>query len=152
MLPKYHIILGVLFITVLYFIFPQISLFYLAIVLLSSVLIDSDHYLYYILEKKDFSLIKALKWYEEKRKKSQLLSKKERAKQYSGFYLFHGIELVIILALLGRFIFPLLTYVAAGFLFHFAIDIPYEFYTKRTIQKSSLIYMSYLLIKNRKKH
>jgi hypothetical protein len=151
MLPKYHIILGIFFVAVIYFIFPEINLFYLAIVLLSSILIDADHYFYYILKTKNLSLPNALKWYNEKRKVMLSLSKKERKKIYSGFYIFHGIEWIITLALLGRFVFPILTYVSIGFLFHFAVDTPHEFYFKRTIQKSSLIYMAYLFIKEGKK-
>ena len=151
MLPKYHIIIGILFVAIIYFIFPEISLLNLAIVLFSSILIDGDHYLYYIFKKKDFSLSKALNWYKEKSKSFWSLTKNERKKIYSGFYLFHGIEWIIVLALLGRFFFPPLTYVAAGFLLHFAVDFPSEICLKGTIHKSSLIYMGYLLNKENKK-
>jgi hypothetical protein len=150
MLPKFHILFGILFVAILYFVFPQINLFYLAIVLFSSILIDADHYLYYIFKKKDFSLLKALKWYKEKMKAMLSLTKNERKKRYTGFYIFHGIEWIIILAILGRFVFPPLTYVAAGFLLHFAVDIPHEFYFKGTMQKSSLIYMGYLFFQTKK--
>jgi len=151
MLPKYHILFGVLFTLSIYAIFPQTSLLYLAIIFLSSVLIDGDHYLYYIFEKKDFNLLKALKWYREKSKSFCSLSKNERKKVYSGLYLFHGIEWIIILAILGKFFFPHLTYVSLGFLVHFAVDLPFEIYYKGTAHKSSLIYMFYLYLKNKKK-
>jgi hypothetical protein len=147
MLPKYHIFFGILCVIILHFVFPQISWFNLAIVFLSSVLIDGDHYLYFILEKKNFSLIKALNWYREKSKIMCSFNKKERKKVYTGFYLFHGVEWIILLAILGRFIFPPLTYVAIGFLLHLAVDIPSEIYLKGTVHKVSIIYSFYLFSK-----
>jgi hypothetical protein len=150
MLPKAHIIFGAFLTLLLHFAFPGVSLFYLAIVLLSSVLIDGDHYFYYIFKTGNLNPIKAIKWHKEHMKKTFSLSMNERKKIYTGFYFLHGIEWIIIFALLGRFVFPVLTYVSIGFLFHFAIDIPAEFYSKRTIHKSSLIYMAILLLKERK--
>jgi hypothetical protein len=151
MLPKSHIIFGAFFTLLLHFAFPGVNPFYLAIVFLSSVLIDGDHYFYYIFKTGNINPIKALKWHKEHMKKTFSLPMNERKKIYTGFYFLHGIEGIFILALLGRFVFPPLTYVSIGFLLHFALDIPSEFYFKGTIHKSSLIYMAYRLIKESKK-
>jgi hypothetical protein len=151
MLPKYHIFFGILFTLSLYAFFPQTSLLYLAIVFLSSILIDGDHYVYYVFKKKNFSLIKALQWYKEGSKKMTSLSRTQRKGFYTGLYFLHGIEWIILLAILGRFFFPILTYVSIGFLFHFALDIPHEFYFKGTVHKISLIYSIYMSNKKKSK-
>jgi hypothetical protein len=67
----------------------------------------------------------------------------KRKKIYSGFYLFHGIEWIIIFFLLGYYLAPRCSYIAIGFLLHWVADTPHEFYTKRTMDKSSLIYSIY---------
>jgi hypothetical protein len=141
--PKIHFIVGVLFIILLYFLFPQISFLNLFIILSSNVLIDGDHYFYYSFKKKDLNPIRCYKWYLENIKRTVSLSMDERKKIYSGFYLFHGIEWIIILLLFGIYFFPILSYVGIGFLLHFLVDTPSEFYFKGTKDKSSLIYNYY---------
>lgn len=140
MLPKIHFIAGIFFIFLLYLLFPQISLIGLLIILLSSILIDADHYIYYILKKRDLNLVKCYNWYILHLKKTLSLPMKERKKIYSGFYLFHGIEWILLLFLLGTYVHPFFAFVSAGFLFHWIIDIPHEVYVKRTCDKISLIY------------
>jgi len=151
MLPKAHILFGILFTVIFHFIFPEVRLFYLVIIFFSSFLIDGDHYLYYILKTKNLNPLKALKWHKEHMKKTLSLPMDERKKIYTGFYFFHGIEWIIIFALLGRFVFTPLTYISIGFLFHFIVDIPHEYYFKRTVHKISLIYMIVLLFKDNRK-
>jgi hypothetical protein len=148
--PKIHLIVGILFTILLYFLFPQILFFNLFIILSSSVLIDGDHYLYYMLKKKNLNPIRCYKWYKENIKKTFSLPIEERKKIYSGFYLFHGIEWIIILFLLGIYFFPVLSYISLGFLLHFLVDIPSEFYFKRTKDKFSLIYNYYRFRKLKK--
>jgi hypothetical protein len=140
MQPKAHIILGIFFVALLYFIFPQISLIGLLIIFLSSVLIDVDHYIYYIIKKRDFNLIKGYNWYKKEIKETLALPMNERKKRYTGFFLFHGIEVLVVLFLNGIFISPIFTFVFIGFSFHWIIDTPHEYYIKRTWHKSSWIY------------
>jgi hypothetical protein len=151
MLPKAHIFLGILFVLFLHVLFPQISYLNLSIIFFSSFLIDGDHFLYYFIKQKNLNPIKALKWHKEHMKKTRSLPMNERKKVYTGFYILHGLEWIIFLALIGRFVFAPLIYVSIGFLFHFLVDIPHEYYFKRTIHKCSLIYMAILLMKERKK-
>jgi hypothetical protein len=150
MLPRKHIIIGILFVIAIYFLFPTITLFSLLIIFSSSVLIDVDHYFYYILRRKDFNFIRCYKWYKENRKKVLSLPMNERKKRYSGFYMLHGIELIIILLVLGFYINSLFFFISIGFLLHFLVDTPNEFYEKRTMDKSSLIYNFYRFRKLRK--
>ena len=140
MRPKIHLIAGIFFVIFLNFIFPQIGFLNLSIILFASVLIDGDHYLYYILRTGNFNLIKCYKWYDAHLKKTLNLSINERKKIYTGFYLFHGIEPLIILFLLGISISPFFFFIFIGFAFHLALDIPSEIIIKRTFHKISLIY------------
>lgn len=143
MLPRIHIFIGIIFLTILYFLFPQITLFNLLIFFASSIFIDGDHYLYYILREKNLSVVKCFQWYKRNVKRTFSLPMNERKKIYSGFYLFHGIEWIIILFVLGFYVNSLFLFVCMGFLLHFLIDTPSELYFKGTIDKSSLIYNLY---------
>jgi hypothetical protein len=151
MLPKIHLFIGIIFVILIHFIFPQLTIIYLLIILFSSVLIDADHYLYYILKEKNLNLVSCYKWYREHLKRTLSLPMSERKKIYSGFYLFHGIEWIIILFLLGNYTLSIFSYVALGFLLHWVVDTPHEFYIKRTKDKSSLIYNIYRFRKLQKK-
>jgi hypothetical protein len=141
MLPKYHLILGIFFVTILHFLF-HINFFYLGIILLSSVLIDIDHFFYFFLLKKDWNPFHAYKWYMERWKKSKRLSKEQLKKTYIGFYMFHGIEILAVLYLLGIY-FPIFFFIFIGFAFHFLVDTPDEIIRKGTVEKISLIYNYY---------
>ena len=140
MRPKIHLIAGIIFVILLNFIFPQIGFLNLSIILLSSVLIDGDHYLYYILRTGNFNLIKCYNWYNAHLKKTLNLPISERKKIYTGFYLFHGIEPLIILFLLGVSISQFFLFIFIGFAFHMVLDIPSEIIIKGTFHKTSLIY------------
>ncbi len=143
MLPKLHFIAGIFFIFLIYLLFPQISLIGLLIIFLSSVFIDVDHYVYYILKERNLNLVKCYNWYILHLKKTLFLPMKERKNRYTGFYFFHGIEWIILLFLLGAYVHPFFSFVFVGFLFHWVIDTPHEFYIKRTLDKSSLIWNYY---------
>ncbi len=140
MLPKYHFLFGLIFIIILHMFFPQISLLGLWIIFLSSFLIDGDHMLYYLIKKKSLNPFKAYHWFDDNVKRTLSLPMKERKKVYSGFYLFHGIEWIIVLFLLGGYVSVFFLYVGIGFLFHMIIDIPDEINKKRTVDKISLIW------------
>ncbi|MEK6830589.1 MAG: hypothetical protein AABX77_01010, partial [Nanoarchaeota archaeon] len=68
MLPKYHIIIGLIASIAIYLIF-NLTIFQASIIFLSSFLIDADHYLLYIFRKKDFSLINSIKYFKERRRR-----------------------------------------------------------------------------------
>jgi len=89
---------------------------------------------------KDLNFHKCYKWYDKHLKETLVLPMNERKKRYTGFYLFHGIEPLIILFLLGISVSQFFLFIFVGFLLHFVVDVPHEYYIKRTIQKSSLIY------------
>ena len=140
MRPKIHIVIGIIFVLLIYFIFPQFTFLQLSIIFFSSWLIDFDHYVYYFIKKRNFNLHKCYNWYDKNLKETLVLPMNERKKRYIGFFIFHGIEPLIILFLLGISFSPFFMFVFFGVLLHFVVDVPHEYYVKRTIQKISLIY------------
>ena len=137
---KHHFFFGIIFTILLYFLFsPIIPLFGLLIIFLSSVLIDIDHYFYYIFKKGDFSLRRAYKWYIKYSCKFCHIPLDKRKKFYLGFYIFHGIEPLIILFLLGFYLSPLFNFILIGFLFHLSIDLISEIIFGQRIDKISVI-------------
>jgi len=124
MLPSRHIILGFLFTISLFLILPQIGLTGAIIIFLSTVLIDVDHYLYYLVAKKDLSLKNAYYWHLNNMRKYRECSKSERKKLRFAFCIFHGIEILIILFFLGFFSkFSVFYFILIGFSFHLFLDI-----------------------------
>jgi len=116
MLPKYHIILGLVFSIILILIFPQIGILGFLIIFLSSVLIDVDHYLSFAYNKKDFSLSKSYVWHlEQKKLESAKVKKGIREKGF--FHPLHTIEFLILLAILSFFS-QITFFIFIGILFH----------------------------------
>lgn len=138
---KYHILLGLIFSTLLYFLFPELNLSNLLIIFFSSFLIDIDHYLYYVYKKKNINPYRAYKWYVKNIIKFHFfLSKEQQKKAYTGLYLFHGIEILIILFFLGNYISSMFTFIIIGFLFHLFTDLVYEKILNQRIDKISFFY------------
>jgi len=147
MLPKHHTIINLIIaLILLLFINPL----YVLIIFLSSVLIDVDHYLYYVFEKKRFSLKSAYNWFLIERKRFLGLSLEERKKHRYFILIFHGLETLGIILLLSKY-FPLLFFIFIGFSIHLIEDsieaIKFKFAERRLI----LSYAIYLHIKNKVK-
>ena len=140
MLPKIHFISGIFFVVLISLFFPKITLLELAIIFLSGILIDADHMIYYSLRTKNFNLKKALKWYKSHLTETLSLPMEGRRKRYTGFYIFHGIEMLVLLLFISIFISRISLFVFLGFFFHMLLDVPHEFVIKRTVHKFSLIY------------
>jgi hypothetical protein len=140
---KINLILGLI---LLFFIKP----FYVFIIFLSSILIDFDHYLYHIFEKKNFSLKKAYNWYLIERERFHNLSLNEKKKHRYFIFIFHGSEVLIIFFILSRY-YPSLFFVFLGFLFHFIEDLIIATKFKYLKRKLFLSYAIYLHIKNKVK-
>lgn len=139
MMPKYHLIINFLVCLPLLFILNPI---YVTIIFFSSVFIDIDHYFYYVLKEKDFSVIKAYKWFLMKRKIWLKLSKQERKKHEKGFLIFHGIEPLILVFILSK-IFPIFFFIFIGFLMHMIEDLIEDVPINAAKQKFFLTYAIY---------
>ena len=140
MLPKYHILIGFLFSLVLYSIFPEITLLNTGIIFLSSILIDVDHYLYFVFKKRNLSLKKAYFYFIEKKKKLEKMSLKEKRKNYNGFYFLHGLEFLLLVFFLGYFISEIFYFILIGLMLHFFLDYSEMIIDKKRIDKISVIY------------
>lgn len=140
MLPRFHIIIGLIFSIVLFFIFPEISLIGAGIIFLSSFLIDFDHYVYYIFKFKRFNVKEAYSYFRNKEKELNKLSKKGRKKYFTGFLCFHGIESILIAIVLGYSIHSYFYFVGVGIFIHLILDWINQIYKKERFYKFSLIY------------
>jgi len=139
MLPKKHFIFGLIFSLILFLIF-KITLAETIIIFLSSFLIDVDHYFYYVFRRKNFNLIKAIKWFGAKRKKFKKLSSLEKRKYVGGFNCFHGLETLIILGFLGFSVSKYFYFILIGAGLHLILDYIEIFYNFHYPLKISLIY------------
>ena len=139
MYTKSHILLGAVFALMLYFVF-HFSIASSLIVFLSSVLIDIDHYLFYAIGKRDFSLKNSYNWFVNLKKRFKELPKGTRKKYSFGFTPLHSIEFLVPLFILGLLNgFFLLIFI--GFFFHVFFDMLYEiFISKIAVYKISVIY------------
>jgi len=116
-----HIILSLFFSSALFFIFPHFGLIAISIIFLSSILIDVDHYLYYVYSKKDISLKNAYDWFISKTKVYHSLSKEQKRNVKYPLFLFHGIEFLILIIALSFFN-KIFLYVLIGISFHYFLD------------------------------
>ena len=111
-------------ISLVYILFTRNYLFAL-LCLISSVIIDIDHYILYAVFRKDLSIVKAYKLI-EKMDRNEIPDKNKGKLPL----IFHSIEFVAIISLLS-FYFPFMIPVTAGVIFHFITDIitlgPYSF-------------------------
>jgi len=149
MYPKTHLIFGPLFAGLIWLFFPSISFFGFFLIVASSVLIDVDHYLYYVWLRKDWNLRRAYNWSIEIDNITLKLPV-EKSREYKNFiFIFHGIEfwliLIILIPLNKIFIFILL-----GIAIHMALDF-FEIYKRKSppSTKLSIIY-NFIKNKNRK--
>jgi len=140
MLPKYHLLFGFLFSLILFIFFPFIGLSGFLIIFASSVLIDFDAYLNYIFIKKDFNLINAIKYFSKKRKEALLLPREKRTQRKGNIRILHGIEILLILFILGFFISKIFLFIFIGFAFHLFLDLIEQIYYGFRIAKVSLVY------------
>ncbi len=118
MLPSRHFFVGLVFGIIL---FPYVGFLGAVLIWFSSFLMDFDHYIWYVLVKRDFNLKNAYKWHILKRDKMQKLSVKERKKHKNEILFFHGFEVVLIVYLLSYFWQPFV-FVAIGMIIHLIVD------------------------------
>jgi hypothetical protein len=121
MLVNRHIIFGAIISIFLLFLFPPIGIFNASLIFLSSVLIDFDHYLYYIIKKHDFSLKKAYLWSLNGRKSWLKLDKEQKLKYELAVFAFHGLEFCLILLFL-LLISNIFFWILLGVVIHLGLD------------------------------
>ena len=140
MYPIQHFLLGLVFIFIVYLVFPSVGILGLFIIFLSSVLIDVDHYIYYSAREKNLNIKKSYSWFLKRNKKFKSLPLKQRKKVSLGIYFLHSIEIMTPIFLIGLFS-NTFYFIFIGFLFHIFADLIYEVIVeKRDICKIFLFY------------
>ena len=139
MYPKQHFFSGMIFALFLLIIFPQIKLIGFFIIVLSTVLFDVDHYLYYVYKKKDFSLRNAYNWFDKEMIQCRSISREQRNNSYACFPFLHGIEILVISFLLV-FTSKYFLFIFAGLSLHLLIDIVYQTTYWDRMDKISVLY------------
>jgi hypothetical protein len=121
MLPRHHIILGAIFTIIFWLVFPWTEWYYLALIFLSSFLIDFDHYMDAVLKTKKLSLFNAFDYHRELEKK-ELAEYKRGIRRKGDFHIFHTVEFHALTFALGLVWLPFL-YIFIGMFFHSAVDL-----------------------------
>lgn len=148
MLPKWHLFFGLVISLILFPFFSWQVLLFLA----ATVLIDFDHYLIYMIKRKDLGLKTSYAFFRD-------LDKKQKNQNFKGFYtfflcIFHTYEFLLILFILS-FIYNPLLLIFLGFIYHLAIDIVFVriVYNKKYLffylKNFSLVY--HLFTRNKKR-
>ena len=149
MLPTHHAIFGAIFVLALWILFPSIGILGLSIIFLSSVLIDVDHYIYYIFKKRDWSLKNAYDHCYEEGIHWLKLSPKKRAEYKWTPLIFHGVELWLPLLILS-YVHEFFLWIFLGISIHLFIDYVELIYRDDSLMsKVSQVYV-YFRNKNKK--
>jgi hypothetical protein len=140
MLPKKHFLYGL--IAALILVLLNLANIWQALIFVAAtVLMDFDHYIYYVRRKRKYNLRAAYHWFKIKEKFWKMIPPHDRKHYYTGFYIFHGIEWVVLFLLLGYFLSSAFYYVALGMLFHLVLDwLIQEIYLYPYRFKFSIIY------------
>ena len=128
---KWHILFGFVFSYLLIYFF-NFSLLAGIIIFFSSVLIDADHYLRYLILKKDWNPIKFWNWSETQKEKWKKLSFRQKNQYKMPIFIFHGIEFFAIIIALS-FLHPIFFWILLGIILHFILDFIEIIYLKNPL-------------------
>ncbi len=121
--PKEHIIYGGLFAIICFFLFDIIGLIEALIIWVSSwFIIDLDHAIRYSVKTGNFNIVKFCKWSKKRGEVWKLLPGHKKKEHQHPIFIFHGIEALIILFLLGL-IWNIFNWILIGFIFHLILDL-----------------------------
>ncbi len=122
MLPRWHIILGIIFCVIFKLISPETSYVSLFLIWFASVFIDFDHYLSAGFIHKKWNPLEALDHGYERRDKI-LEQKSEFGMCEKGdFHVFHTVESHLIIGLIALFFWPFY-FIFIGMIFHSLLDL-----------------------------
>ena len=140
MYPVQHLVLGIIFAGFVFYFFPIIGFIGFWIIVLSSFLIDVDHYFFYAWKKRDLNLKNAYEWFDEKVKNMRHFPRSEKKKYKYEIMIFHGIEFWILLFLLAYFS-NFFFLIFMGVIFHMILDFTaIVYFNEPLLLKSSTIY------------
>jgi hypothetical protein len=140
MLPHIHFIFSLFLGIILFYCIPEIGLFGFILIISTGVLIDIDHYIFYIYKKRDFNLIKAINWFLEQDRTLRKLPFEKRKEFFQGFFIFHGLEFLVIIYILGLYLHRLFFLILISSIFHLFLDYLYQIKIYGRKNKISIIY------------
>jgi hypothetical protein len=121
MIPRWHVLWGLIFTAVVWYFSPQLSIFYIVLLFLSTFLMDFDHYANSAIKTKNLSLFKSFKYHDKLRE----IEDREKAKGIRNrgpFHPFHTVEFHMLVALLGLLWIGFF-YIFLGMIFHSLLDL-----------------------------
>jgi hypothetical protein len=136
--PFWHFLFGAILSLFLLFLFPEIGIINISILFFSSILIDADHYFFYIYEKRGFNLRKAYSYFLNNKKKMKELEGHFPSFSRSSFFIFHGLEVILLVFLLS-FLFKPFYFVFMGLSFHLILDLFEQAVYSKSFQKISVV-------------
>jgi len=120
MLPKWHILYGYIFALFLVHFF-KFSLFAGLIIFLSSVFIDLDHVLIYVIKTKNINPCKFYSWSMKRKKAWELTSFEKKEEFRKPNFIFHGVEFILLL-IISSFLNSFFLWILMGILLHLVLD------------------------------
>ena len=141
MLPRYHVLYGAIFTLLFWIIAPNAPLLYLAILFLSSFLIDFDHYVVAFIKNNHWGLKKAFDYH----KNIEKIENKEYGrgiKRRGDFHLFHTIEFHFLIGFIGMF-YALFFYIFIGMVFHSLLDV-FDMLKSRRLYRREYFFFNWL--------
>lgn len=121
MLPRWHILWGIIFTLFIWKISPETEKIYLFLIFFASVFIDFDHYVNAVRKTGKLSLKKAFEYHKKREKELNDYERKHNKKIKGDFHIFHTVEFHLFLAVLGIFWLPFF-YLFLGMIFHSFLD------------------------------
>jgi len=149
MLPQEHFIYGLIFASFLLLIMPSIGLAGFLLIILSTVLIDFDHYVYYFFKKRDFSLTNAYLWFRKNKKKFNSMPQYKIKYYFGAWCMFHGVEALIIALVLTFFVSEYFGFIFIGMAFHLILDYieQWPFYLRKDKISSTYDFLKFRKLK-----
>jgi len=136
MLPQYHILFALIASLILYLF--NLPMSFIILFFLAAVLMDIDHYFYYVAKKKNLDLFQAYKYH-----KYELIKELQKTKQKYVLIILHTLEFFILLFILSL-IFSTIWPVFLGCLFHELTDLIYDSTRKEKKYKRAFSLIYYL--------
>ncbi len=141
MLPRWHIVLGALFTLLFWIVAPQTHWYYLAVLFLSSFLIDFDHYVCAASKGENISLKKSFDYHKDAQKIEQK-EYRRGIKRKGDFHLFHTVEFHLLIGVLGIF-WSVFFYIFIGMIFHSLIDV-FDMVSKDRLYRREYFFFNWL--------
>lgn len=122
MLPREHAVYGLIFVLLIWLLFPFVGLLNLFLVFFGSFFIDFDHYIVFVKKNGSLSLKKSYEYY-DKLRKIWIAQEKRGIKKKAPLMIFHTIEFHVVVALLGFFVWNGFLFILLGMIFHSVLDV-----------------------------